>query len=151
VAAGVALVEACDLCVAAESAWFALAEVTLGIGVEPFVQSLWTLPQKVLMELLLTGEPLSARRAHAVGFVNRLAPDGEALTVAVELAQTIAANAPLVVRASKAMLYRGQAAMGMEDALRAADEVFAPIAGSADAQEGFRARSERRPPVWLGR
>jgi enoyl-CoA hydratase len=151
VAAGVALVEACDLCVAAESAWFALAEVTLGIGVEPFVQSLWTLPQKVLMELLLTGEPLSARRAHAVGFVNRLAPDGEALTAAVELAETIAANAPLVVRASKAMLYRGQAAMGMEDALRAADEVFAPIAGSADAQEGFRARSERRPPVWLGR
>src|SRR4051794_35296817 len=59
VAAGMALVEACDLCVAAYGAWFALSEVTLGIGVENFVQSLWNLPQKILLELLMTGEPLS--------------------------------------------------------------------------------------------
>ena len=62
VAAGMALVEACDLCVAADGAWFALSEVTLGISVENFVQSLWNMPQKILMELLVTGEPLSARR-----------------------------------------------------------------------------------------
>jgi enoyl-CoA hydratase len=151
VAAGVALVEACDLCVAAESAWFALAEVTLGIGLEPFVQSLWTLPQKLLMEMMMTGQPLSARRAYEVGFVNRLAQDGEALPCALELARTIAANAPLVVRASKEMLYRGHEAMGMSDALREADRVFAPTAMSEDAQEGFRARREGRRPAWRGR
>jgi enoyl-CoA hydratase/carnithine racemase len=151
VAAGVALVEACDLCVATESAWVALAEATLGIGLEPFVQSLWTLPQRVLMEMMLTGAPLSAKRAHEVGFVNRLAPDGEALACAVDLAKTIASNAPLVVRASKAMLYRGQAAMGMEAALREAEGLFEPVAASEDATEGFRARREGRPPVWLGR
>ena len=71
-AAGMALVEACDLVVASENAWFSLPEVKLGIGVVPFVQSLWTLPQHVLMELLLTGEPLTAKRAYEVGFVNRL-------------------------------------------------------------------------------
>ena len=74
VAAGMALVEACDLVVAAEGAWFGLPEVKLGIGVAPFVQSLWTLPQHVLMELLLTGEPLSVQRAYQIGFVNRVVP-----------------------------------------------------------------------------
>jgi enoyl-CoA hydratase len=151
VAAGVALVEACDLCVAAETAWFALSEARLGIGLEPFVQSLWTLPQKVLMEMMMTGRPLSARRAYDVGFVNEVAPDGDALPVALALARTIAANAPLVVRASKAMVYRGQAAMGMGEALEEARRAFAPVAASDDAKEGFTARRERRAPVWRAR
>jgi enoyl-CoA hydratase/carnithine racemase len=151
VAAGVALVEACDLCVAAETAWFALNEVTLGIGLEPFVQSLWSLPQKVLIEMMMTGKPLPARRAYDVGFVNQVAPDGQALSCALELARTIAANAPLIVRASKEMVYRGHDAMGMTEALREAERAFAPAAASDDAKEGFRARRERRPPVWRGR
>ena len=69
-AAGMALVEACDLCVAADHAWFSLPEVRLGIGLEPFVQSMWTLPQKVLFELLVTGDRLSAERAYQIGFVS---------------------------------------------------------------------------------
>jgi enoyl-CoA hydratase/carnithine racemase len=151
VAAGVYLVEACDLCVAAQSAWFALPEVKLGIGVQPFVQSLWTLPQKVLMELLLTGEPLTAQRAYELGFVNRLVPDDQLLSSALELGESIAANAPLVIRASKAMLYAGQEAMGMERALEEAERLFEPVSHSTDAREGFRARNEKRRPVWRER
>ncbi len=150
IAAGVALVEACDLCVAADTAWFALSEVKLGIGVENFVQSLWNLPQKVLMELLVTGEPLSAQRAYDVGFVNRVVPATELLDSAMAMAGVIAANAPLVVRASKQMLYEGQEAMGMERALEASARAFEKVAASADAREGFAARAEGRPPVWRG-
>jgi enoyl-CoA hydratase len=151
VAAGMALVEACDLIVAAEDAWFGLPEVKLGIGVAPFVQSLWTLPQHVLMELLLTGEPLTAQRAHQIGFVNRLVPRERLLEESLTVAETIAQNAPLVVRASKAMLYQGIEAMGMPAAHRVARELFVPVGQSDDAQEGFRARRERRPPRWTGR
>jgi enoyl-CoA hydratase len=151
VAAGLALVEACDLVAAAESAWFALPEVKLGLGVAPFVQSLWTLPQRVLLELLLTGEPLPARRAYELGFVNRLAPPERLRAEALALARTIAANAPLVVGASKAMVYRGLEAMGTTAAHAAARELFGPVSRSEDAREGFRARAEGRAPRWTGR
>jgi enoyl-CoA hydratase len=150
VAAGMALVEACDLCIAADGAWFSLSEVTLGISVENFVQSLWNLPQKILMELLVTGEPLSARRAYDLGFVNRLVPRAELLEASFAMAAVIAANAPLVVRASKQMLYDGQAAMGMERALEVSAGAFQVVNESADAKEGFAARAEGRPPVWRG-
>ena len=93
--------------------------MTLGISVENFVQSLWNMPQKILMELLVTGEPLSARRAYDLGFVNRIVPRAELLEAAFAMAGVIAANAPLAVRASKQMVYDGQAAMGMERALEA--------------------------------
>ena len=151
VAAGMALVEACDLIVAAEDAWFGLPEVKLGIGVAPFVQSLWTLPQHVLMELLLTGEPLTAQRAHQIGFVKRLVTRERLLDESLTLAETIARNAPLVVRTSKAMLYQGIEAMGMPAAHRVARELFVPVGQSDDAREGFRARRERRSPRWTGR
>jgi enoyl-CoA hydratase/carnithine racemase len=147
-AAGMALVEACDLCVAAEHAWFSLPEVRLGIGLEPFVQSLWTLPQRVLFELLVTGDRLSAERAYQLGFVNRIAAAGELMDTALQLARTIADNAPLVVAASKAMVYGGQRAMGMDQALEAADRAFAPVSASADAKEGFAAWTEKRRPRW---
>jgi enoyl-CoA hydratase/carnithine racemase len=150
-AAGVALVEACDLCVAADHAWFSLPEVKLGIGLEPFVQSLWTLPQRVLFELLVTGDRLTAERGYQLGFVNRVAPIGELMSTAFALATTIAENAPLAVLASKAMIFGGQRAMGMDLAVQEADRVFEPVAASADAQEGFRAWTEKRKPIWQSR
>ncbi len=147
-AAGMALVEACDLCVAADHAWFSLPEVRLGIGLEPFVQSMWTLPQRVLFELLVTGDRLSAERAYQLGFVNRIAPAAELMPTALTLARTIADNAPLVVLASKELIYGGQRAMGMDAALAAAGHAFAPVSGSADAKEGYRAWMEKRRPRW---
>jgi enoyl-CoA hydratase/carnithine racemase len=151
VAAGLALVEACDLVVAAEGTWFSLPEVKLGLGVAPFVQSLWTLPQRILMELALTGEPLTARRAYELGFVNRLVARERLLDEAVTLASGIAANAPLAVHAGKAMIYHGIRAMGMPAALGAAEALFAPVNRSEDAREGFRAMAEGRPAQWKGR
>jgi enoyl-CoA hydratase len=147
-AAGMALVEACDLCVAADHAWFSLPEVRLGIGLEPFVQSMWTLPQRVLFELLVTGDRLSAERAYQLGFVNRIVPSGDLMATALTLAATIAENAPLVVLASKELIYGGQRAMGMDKALEAADQAFAPVSASSDAKEGYQAWTEKRPPVW---
>jgi len=150
-AAGMALVEACDLIVAADGAWFALPEVKLGLHTAPFVQSLWTLPQHILMELLLTGEPLGARRAYEIGFVNRVVPLGELMGEATRLASTIVHNAPLVVKVNKEMVYKGIEAMGMSAAHRIARELSEPISRSEDAKEGFRARAEGRPPRWAGR
>ncbi|HVI84758.1 MAG TPA: enoyl-CoA hydratase-related protein [bacterium] len=150
-AAGMALAEACDLIVAAEGAWFALPEVKLGLHTAPFVQSHWTLPQRILMELLLTGEPLGARRAYDIGFVNRVVPLSELLGEALRLANTIARSAPLVVKANKEMVYKGIEAMGMPAAHRIAKELSEPISRSEDAKEGFRARAEGRPPRWAGR
>jgi enoyl-CoA hydratase/carnithine racemase len=149
-AAGMALVEACDLVVASENAWFSLPEVKLGIGVVPFVQSLWTLPQHVLMELLLTGEPLSAKRAYEVGFVNRLFAAEDLIPGAIALGEIISANAPLAVTAGKAMVYKGIEAMGNPQALEVARKLFLVVDGSEDALEGFRARAEHRSPVWKG-
>lgn len=111
----------------------------------------WSLPQHVLMELLLTGEPLQARRAYEVGFVNRLSPPEKLMTEVLATANVIAGNAPLSVRASKAMVYQGIEVMGMPAAHRAAQELFRPVRESEDAKEGFKARAERRPPRWKGR
>ena len=68
-----------------------------------------------------------------------------------KLAGEIAANAPLAVHAGKAMVYAGIQAMGMPAALDAADALFGPVNRSEDAEEGFRAMAERRPPQWKGR
>jgi enoyl-CoA hydratase/carnithine racemase len=103
------------------------------------------------MELLLTGEALTARRAYEIGFVNRLVPRERLLDEALGMAEVIGRNAPLVVRASKAMIYQGIEAMGMPAALRASKSLFVPIRESEDAQEGFRARREGRRPEWKGR
>jgi enoyl-CoA hydratase len=109
---------------------------------------MWTLPQRVLFELLVTGDRLSAERAHQLGFVNRIAAGAELMPTAMNLARTIADNAPLVVLASKKLIYGGQRAMGMDAALAAAGDAFAPVSGSADAKEGYRAWMEKRRPRW---
>ena len=107
-------------------------------------------PPRVALELLLTAEPIDARRAFEVGLVNRVVPGGELRATVQTLAETIATNAPLSVRAAKEMVYR--AAVGRsEEAFAIADEIWEPVYRSEDAQEGPRAFGERRPPKWKGR
>jgi enoyl-CoA hydratase/carnithine racemase len=110
----------------------------------------WLVPPRVALELLLTGDPIDAARACEVGLVNRVVP-GDRLHEAVQaLAESIAANAPLSVRAAKEMVYR--AAVGRsEDEFVIADAIWEPVYRSEDAQEGPRAFGERRPPEWKGR
>jgi len=152
---GSELALACDLIVAAESASFGLPEVKRGLiaGGGGVFRITEVVPQKIALELLMTGEPISATEAARWGLVNRVVPDGSALDAALELAAQIAKNAPLAVQASKRLAYRivdgepeGEARLWAEN-----DREIGELFASADAQEGPRAFAEKRDPVWQGK
>jgi enoyl-CoA hydratase/carnithine racemase len=148
---GLELALACDLVVAAADSGFGLPEV--GIGLIPTCGGLFrgprALPHNIARELILTGDPVSASRAHELGFVNALTEPGQALARAVELAERISRNAPLAVRSALAACER---AIGPDDdGWAATDAATATVKASADAAEGVAAFLEKRPPVWTGR
>ena len=107
-------------------------------------------PRNVAMEMLLTGDPIDARRAAQVGLVNRVVPEGGALEGALALAATIAANGPLALAATKAVVLGGADWTTGEGWARQA-ELVAPVFASEDAREGAAAFAEKRRPVWRGR
>ncbi|MER7007888.1 crotonase/enoyl-CoA hydratase family protein [Dactylosporangium sp. NPDC000555] len=149
---GFEIVLACDLTVAGESARFGLPEVRRGLvarGGGAF-RLPRRLPHAVAMEVLLTGEPLSAARAERFGLINRVVADGHAIDAAIDLAGLIARNAPLSVAASKRVLIESAdwpVGTGFERQRHHFDPVFA----SSDAREGAAAFRERREPTWTGR
>jgi len=147
---GFLLAQMCDLCVAGTSAQFAITEARWGRGAPWAAPLPWLVPPRVAMELLLTGEPIDARRAYEVGLVNRVVPDPELRSEAGRLARRIAGNAPLSVRAAKAMV-QATAGRHLDEAVEEGWRLFEPVYLSEDAQEGPRAFVERRPPVWKGR
>jgi crotonobetainyl-CoA hydratase len=149
---GTELALASDLVVAEERAKFGLPEVKRGLiagagGVFRIVQQL---PQKLALELVYTGEPLSSADALKWGLINKVVPDGTVVDAALELAERIAVNAPLAVRASKRVSY------GAIDGVVGADEPFwkqtfgefATLLKTEDAQEGPMAFAQKREPVW---
>ena len=147
---GFLLAQMCDLCVAGTSARFAITEARWGRGA-PWAASLpWLVPPRIALELLLTGEPIDAQRAYEVGLVNRVVPDPELRSEAGRLARRIAGNAPLSVRAAKAMVH-ATAGRDLGEAVEEGWRLFEPVYLSEDAQEGPRAFVERRPPLWKGR
>lgn len=150
VAGGWLLAQMCDLCVAAEHASFAITEAKVGRGTPWAAPLIHMLPQRIVMELLLTGEPMSAQRLGELGYLNRVVPGTDLMPSAMALAERIAANAPLTVRACRALVYAATET-GRTEALRAADRLFEPVYESEDAQEGPRAFAEKRPPLWKGR
>jgi enoyl-CoA hydratase/carnithine racemase len=147
---GFLLAQMCDLCVAGTSAQFAITEARWGRGAPWAAPLPWLVPPRVAMELLLTGEPIDAQRAYEVGLVNRVVPDPELRSEAGRLARRIAGNAPLSVRAAKAMV-QASAGRDLDEAVEQGWRLFEPVYLSEDAQEGPRAFVERRPPVWKGR
>jgi enoyl-CoA hydratase/carnithine racemase len=147
---GFLLAQMCDLCVAAESARFGITEARWGRGAPWAAPLPWLVPPRVALELLLTGEPIGARRAYEVGLVNRVVPDAALREEAGRLAATIAANAPLSVRAAKAMVHAA-AGRDLDEAIDEGWRLFEPVYHSEDAQEGPRAFLEKRPPRWKGR
>ena len=149
-AGGFLLAQNCDLCVAAESARFAVTEVRVGRGSPWAVPLPWLVPPRVAMQILLTGDPISAQRAYEVGLVNQVVPDGELRPATQALAERIAANAPLSVMAAKQTVYLA-IQQGLGEAFDQADRLWEPVYLSADAQEGPAAFRAKRPPVWTGR
>jgi enoyl-CoA hydratase/carnithine racemase len=147
---GFLLTQMCDLCVAASSARFGITEARWGRGAPWAAPLPWLVPPRVALELLLTAEPIGARRAYEVGLVNRVVPDAALREEAGRLAATVAANAPLSVRAAKAMVHAA-AGRDLDEALDEGWRLFEPVYLSEDAQEGPRAFLEKRPPVWKGR
>lgn len=151
-AGGFEIALACDLIVAGSGAQFGLPEVTRGLvaAAGGLTRLPRRLPYHLAMSLALTGSMLDADTASRHGLVTMLCDEGSALDAAMGLARTIAANAPLAVRASKAVV--SQSIDWMQDeAFQRQAELTDPVFASADAQEGAIAFAERRPPQWRGR
>jgi enoyl-CoA hydratase/carnithine racemase len=149
-AAGCQLVAACDLAVATESATFATPGVKIGLFcTTPMVPLVRAIPAKAAMEMLLTGKPISARRALELGLVNRVVP-AEQLDAAVqEFTDAILASSPLTVRLGKVAFY-DQLALDEPTAYERATDVMTENALCRDAQEGMSAFLGKRKPQWTG-
>ena len=150
-AAGCQLAATCDLVVASEEARFATPGVKIGLFCStPMVALSRAVGQKKAMEMLLTGDFISAERALAEGLVNRVVPTEELEAETQELADKIAEASPLVIGVGKQAFYR-QVEMPVEQAYAYTKEVMSFNASFADAQEGICAFLEKRKPEWKGR
>ena len=151
-AGGCEIMLSCDLVVAADHAIFGIPEVKRGLiaGAGGLLRLPRRIPRAVALELALTGEPIDAARALAVGLVNRVVPGASVLEEAVSLAEQIAANAPLAVRYSKRVMLES-ADLAEKDAWGLNDSTFSDVFTSADAMEGAVAFAEKRAPNWQGK
>ena len=150
-AAGCQLVASCDLAVAAEGVRFATPGVNIGLFCStPMVALSRAVPRKQAMEMLLTGEPITAERAREIGLVNQVAPAHELEGATWALAKKIAGKSPLVVKIGKEAFYR-QAEMDVAAAYAYASQVMTENMLARDAAEGIDAFIEKREPHWQGR
>lgn len=150
VGGAVAMVTFCDLCVAAEDARFIYPEARVGVAQGMISAITARIPHKIAMELMLLGEPISARRAYEAGFVNRVVPAAEVLDTALAMAATLAKSAPLVLGLLKRLADRTVPHSPAESACALQAEVQTVLT-SADAAEGLAAFRDKRPPRFDGR
>jgi enoyl-CoA hydratase/carnithine racemase len=148
-AGGWMIAQACDLCVASTRAQFAITEVKVGRSSPWAAPLIHMIPQRIMMEIVLTGKPISAQRAYEIGLVNRLAEPDQLIAVALALAAEIVEGAPLSVRAARDMVMLSTE-MGRSAALRAARHASETAYRSEDGQEGPKAFAEKRRPQWKG-
>ena len=149
---GCELAMACHVRIAAEHAKFGQPEVKLGIG--PGYGGSQRLPRLVgqgrALELILTGEMISAHEAHRIGLVNAVVPAGELLSHAVAMLRKMLANGPVAIALSIEAVVRG-VELPLDDALRLEADQFGLLASTEDMREGMRAFLEKRPPHFLGK
>lgn len=150
-AGGLELMIACDLVVANTGAKFGIPEVKRGLvaaagGVMMLPDQI---PERIAMELALTGDFIDAARAYELGLINRTT-DGEALAAAKELAASIVANGPLAVRVSKQVIKQSRG-WPMDERYTRQTQLIAPVFVSEDAREGAAAFAEKRAPNWKGK
>ena len=147
-AAGCQLVASCDLAIASEAAKFATPGVDIGLFCStPMVALSRNVARKHAMEMLLTGDMVSAEDAARIGLINRVVPVGTERDAAIELAQKIALKSAHTVKLGKTAFYR-QAEMSLGDAYRYAAEVMTENMMARDAEEGICAFLEKRPAQW---
>jgi enoyl-CoA hydratase/carnithine racemase len=150
-AAGCQLVASCDLAVALRSAKFATPGVNIGLFCStPMVALSRNITRKAAMEMLLTGEMISADEAARIGLINHVVEQGTEREAALELASKITAKSPLTVKIGKEAFYR-QLEMPLAEAYRYASEVMVENMLARDAEEGIAAFIEKRDPKWEGR
>ena len=152
VAGGFEIALSCDLIVAARDARIGIPEAKRGLvaAAGALIRLPKRIPYHVAMELALTGDPISAERAHELGIVNRVTEPGGAVDAALELASEIARNGPLALAASKKIV---ASALDWDEAeaWQKQGELTGPVFASEDAREGAIAFAEKRAPVWKGR
>ncbi len=150
-AGGLEIALSCDLIVASKGTRLGIPEVGVGLfaGAGALLRLPRVLPYGLAMEMALTADPITAERAYDLGLVNRLVEPGEALNVALELAERIARNAPLGLAASKELI-REQQGRTEAEFWAYQDTVLTSVFASKDAIEGATAFAEKRSPNWTG-
>ena len=147
-AAGCQLVASCDLAVASEAASFATPGVHIGLFCStPMVALSRNLSRKHAMDMLLTGDPIPARRAQEIGLVNRVVAAGSERDAAIALARQIASKSAHTLKVGKTAFYR-QAEMNLANAYDYAAGVMTENMLARDAEEGISAFFEKREPKW---
>lgn len=150
-AGGFESVLACDLVVAARNAQFGLPEAKRGLAAAAggLLRLPRLIPQRIAMEIALTGDMVSAERLHAHGLINELTEPGGALEAARTLAGRILANAPMSLAASKRVIVE-QIDWPLDEMWTRQAAITGPVLASRDAREGAAAFAERRSPQWTG-
>ncbi len=150
-AAGCGLAAACDMVVASEDAVFQTPGVNIGVFcLTPMIPLQRSIGRKRAMEMLITGDPISATEAERLGLVNKIVPEGRHVEAAVELAEKISGKSRVAYKIGKPAFYM-MGDMEYVKALHYAKDLITLASTSEDTEEGIKALLEKRPPRWKNR